>query len=328
MFQDSLSQLRTGYRGLFLVVTIALCAMFLSEHYGAPVMLFALLIGMAFNFMSDDPRCKGGVEFSAKTLLRIGVALLGFRLSFSQLMELGAPALLTVVGLLVLTILFGVIASRVLRRGWRFGLLTGGSVAICGASAALALASVLPARKDGERDLLFTVIAVTTLSTVAMIVYPLLFDALDMSDLQIGFLLGATIHDVAQVVGAGYSVSQTAGDLATLVKLERVAMLPVVLFTVLMLTNRDANASAIRIPGFLVFFIIFLIMNSFGIVPDIVTALAQDVSRWCLIFAISALGVKTALQGMFALGPKHVILIVAETIFLLIAAVLSIQLLP
>ena len=89
-----------------------------------------------------------------------------------------------------------------------FGLLTGVSVGICGASAALAIASILPRGKDGisERDTIFTVLGVTTLSTLAMVAYPIIATSLEFDDLKAGMFLGATIHDVAQVIGAGYTI--------------------------------------------------------------------------------------------------------------------------
>jgi uncharacterized integral membrane protein (TIGR00698 family) len=317
---------KAGYRGLVLALTVAACAKFVSEHYGAPVMMFALLIGMAFNFMSADERCAPGIEFASKTLLRIGVALLGFRLSLSEIANLGVKPVLAVVSLVVLTIVVGIAIAPFLGRRWRFGLLTGGSVAICGASAALAISAVLPKGRDLERDTLFTVVAVTTFSTVAMVVYPILFALLGLDDAQTGFLIGATIHDVAQVVGAGFSVSDTAGNLATLVKIQRVVLLPVLLLAIVLTTGGD-DKSGIRLPGFIIAFVALVLLNSFGVVPDLARALVATASQWLLIIAIAALGVKTSLKAMLELGAGHLAVIVGETLFLLIAAVVAIDLL-
>ena len=187
-------------------------------------MLFALLLGMALHFLSADPRAAEGIDFTAKKLLRVGIALLGARITFGQVADLGAAPVAIVVICLSATIGFGLLLARFTGRGWPFGILTAGSVAICGASAALAISAVLPRSESLERDTLFTVVAVTGLSTVAMVVYPILFAALGFDETAIGILIGATIHDVAQVVGAGYAVSNEAGDAATLVKLLRVAL--------------------------------------------------------------------------------------------------------
>lgn len=312
---------RTLFPGLLLALTIAAAARFLSEHYAAPVMLFALLIGMAFNFMADQERTGKGVVFASKTLLRLGIVLLGARITLGDIAGIGTSGLITVASLMALTIGFGFVCAKLFSRGWRFAILTGGAVAICGASAALALAAVIPANEKTERNVLFTVVAVTTLSTIAMIVYPVLFGLAGLSDVQSGFLIGATVHDVAQVVGAGYSISTEAGDTATIVKLLRVTLLPVVLIIVALSTaSRESGFSQVRLPLFVVGFGIVTLANSIGLIPAGVAALLVDASSWMLVIAISALGVRTNMKAMMDLGWRHVAVIVVETLFLLALA--------
>jgi uncharacterized integral membrane protein (TIGR00698 family) len=306
--------------GFLVAGTIAMAATFLSDHYGGPVMLFALLLGMAFNFLSQEGPCVPGITFASRTVLRFGVACLGARITVEEVVELGArPLVVTVLGV-TLTILIGVLLARRLRFTRDFGILTGGAVAICGASAALAIASVLPKGKGiDERDTIFTVIGVTTLSTVTMVVYPILARMLGLDDLSAGIFLGGTIHDVAQVVGAGYSISQEAGDAATMTKLLRVAMLvPVVLVITLLLFRGTSEGGGKRppLPLFLFAFVALVAVNSLGLIPELVRAATVDLSRWVLVAAIAALGVKTSLKSLAAVGPKALVLIVAETIFL------------
>ncbi len=305
--------------GLTLAATIAFASSFLAEHYGAPAMLFALLIGMAFNFLAENPRTAPGIAFSSRTLLRFGVALLGLRLTFSDVSQLGLTPILGVVGLLLLTLGGGVLLARAFGRPLAFGLLTGGSVAICGASAALAIAAVLPKHRIREEDILFTVVGVTTLSTVAMVLYPILFATLGLSDIEIGYLIGATIHDVAQVVGAGYSVSDTAGDIATFTKLLRVALLPLVLIVVATCYRNEPGGAA-RLPWFVVMFMALMVLRNVVPLPEIVLNLVNEASRFMLLTAISALGVKTSMAQMFASGPKGFLMIGAETLLLLVLA--------
>jgi uncharacterized integral membrane protein (TIGR00698 family) len=320
----ALRRCRSTYRGVMLALAVAAAARFFSDHYGAPAMLFALLFGIAFNFLSTDERCAPGIEFASKTLLRAGVALLGFRLSLSEIASLGAGSLLAVAGLLVLTIAFGILIAPLLGRHWRFGLLTGGAVAICGASAALAISAVLPRREGLEKDTLFTVMAVTTLSTVAMVTYPILTKLLGFGDAETGFVIGATIHDVAQVVGAGYSVSEIAGNLATLVKLERVALLPIVLLAITLFSGKGER-KGVGLPAFLVGFVACVLINSSGLTPPVVQTSAATLSQWLLTIAIAGLGIRTSLKVMLDLGPRHLILVVAETLFLLLAALLAVR---
>ena len=282
-------------------------------------MLFALLLGMALNFLAEEGRCIPGIQFASSVILRTGVALLGLRITIAQVAALGWSTVAMVVASVALTILVGIAIARFMKLGSAFGTLTGGAVAICGASAALAIASILPKHRNAERDASFTVIGVTALSTVAMIVYPIVAAVFGFSHHSAGIFIGATIHDVAQVVGAGYSISQDAGDTATIVKLLRVAMLlPVCLVIGLALHVRgsDAAHAAPVLPWFAVVFAILVGVASTGWIPQPVIDAGSTFSRWCLVTAISAIGMKTSLKSLVDMGLKPVMLIVAETLFL------------
>lgn len=299
--------------------TIAIAATFLSEHHGGPVMLFALLLGMAFHFLSQDGRCVAGIDFAAKRLRRVAVALLGAQITLAEIIGLGIVPLAAIIAAVAVTIGGGVLAARLLSFNSRFGALTGGAVSICGASAALAIASVLPKSETAERDTAFTVIAVTTLSTIAMIVYPLIVPLFHLSPVQAGLFLGGTIHDVAQVVGAGFSVSEEAGTVATVAKLLRVALLlPATFLLAVAFTarNRAERRVVPALPGFLLGFAALVALNSLGLLPPMTLGLLKPLSRWCLVTAIAALDMKTSLQAMAAVGARAVALIVGETLFL------------
>jgi uncharacterized integral membrane protein (TIGR00698 family) len=320
--------------GLLLSATIAAAASFLGSHYGAPVMLFALLLGMAFNFLHAEGACRTGVEFAAKFVLRLGVGLLGIRIVLDDLAQIGLAGAAMLVGLIALTVATGFVAAPIFRRQWRFALLTGGAVAICGASAALAIAAVIPHNDKTERNTLFTVMAVTALSTIAMVAYPLLFQTMGFSELQQGFLIGATIHDVAQVVGAGFSVSDRAGEMATIVKLFRVAMLPVVLIAIVLVLRLSgtgaAGGSIPLLPWFMLLFLALVVLGSTIDLPGVLVAQVDAIARACLITAIAALGIKTSLKALTAVGGGHLAIVVIETMVLLglaVAALHYIQLL-
>lgn len=307
--------------GVICAAVVAIAAMFMSEHYGASAMLFALLLGMALNFLGQDGKCVAGIQFAASTVLRFGVALLGLRITFGEISALGTSTALMVVAGVLLTILFGWLLGRFASVSKYFGLLTGGAVAICGASAALAIAAVLPRGQHHERDTTFAVIGVTALSTIAMVVYPVIVGVMGFNSNQAGIFLGATIHDVAQVVGAGYSMGKDAGDTATIVKLLRVAMLlPVILVLSLMFRERaSANANAMRpplLPWFAVAFGVLVALNSFVALPKQLLVVAGDTSRFALVLAISAIGMRTSLKELTVLGMRPVMLMVAETVFL------------
>jgi uncharacterized integral membrane protein (TIGR00698 family) len=315
------------YPGVLVALTIGLAAAFLSDHYGAPVMLFALLIGMAFHFLHEGGRCVAGIEFASRTVLRVGVALLGVRITFDQIASLGpAPVAMVVVGVAT-TALVGVALAKALGLSRTFGVLSGGAVAICGVAAALAIASVLPRTRETERDTILTAVSVTALSTLAMIVYPIVVTALGFDNKHAGIFLGGTIHDVAQVVGAGYMVSQESGDIATYVKMLRVAMLlPVVLAISIVLARAGIGerGKATLLPTFLIGFAALVAVNSTGLIPKEGVDAISNLSRWCLVTAIAALGMKTSFKDLIAVGWRPVGLMVTETFWIALLVLVAV----
>lgn len=306
--------------GLAIALVVAATATFLSQHYDAPVMLYALLLGMALNFVTEAPRGQPGIDFAAKGLMRIGVALLGFRIGWDQVSALGWGPVVMVVTLVGATILIATLAARAMGFNPLFGFLSGGATAICGASAAMALSAALPPNDRKEQATLFTVIGVSALSTTAMVVYPLITRALGLSDHAAGVFIGATIHDVAQVVGAGYAISPDAGDTATIVKLLRVAMLLPVILVAGQISRREAGAAGTErpplLPWFVAAFVALVALNSLVALPAAVTDAGKLLSSWCLVTAIAAIGMKTRLGDLAQVGWKPVALMVGETVLL------------
>ena len=310
--------------GLGIATITGMAAMFLSEHYNAPAMLFALLLGMAVSFLyQNDTPCACGIDFTASTLLRAGVVLLGLRIALGDLAVLGWQTALMLAGAIFTTIVLGVGLAKALGLQKRFGALTGGSVAICGASAALAISTILPKGENHERDTLLTVIGVTAMSTIAMVLYPIIAGQLGMTDTEAGIFLGGTIHDVAQVVGAGYSVSESAGDMATLTKLVRVAMLmPVVLIMMLVIkrfyqaSTQAEGGEVPQMPLFLIGFIALMLLNSFVSLPEFVVEAGTQVSRFFLVVSITAIGMKSNLGKLAEVGMLPIVMIVVETLWI------------
>ncbi len=307
--------------GLLLASVIAIASTFISQTRGGPTLLYALLLGMALNSVTVGGRAMAGVDFAARRVLRLGVALLGARITFEQVTTLGWRNLALVLAGVAVTIGFGYAASRSFGLSRRLGVLTGGATAICGASAAIAIASVLPRDERSERELIFTVAGVTALSTVAMIIYPVVVHWAGLDTHQTGVFLGGTIHDVAQVVGAGYSISPQVGDYAVLTKLLRVAMLaPVVMgITIAIRRRRQAGGEehhAPLLPAFLVGFILLAILSSLGYIPAKLAPVLDEVSRGCLVVAIAAVGLKTSLLEVKKVGARALALLCAETVFL------------
>ena len=305
--------------GLAFCTVLAVAATFLSERFRLSAMVFGLLLGMAFNFVAADARWRPGIEMSSRIVLRTAVALLGLRIALVDVLALGWAAIALAVAGIVVTMALGLAVARALRLGGRFAVLSGGAVAICGASAALAINSVLPRHDSTERDAGFVVIAVTALSTVAMFLYPLIAGLAGLDDRSAGIFLGGTIHDVAQVVGAGYSVSQRTGDVATIMKLTRVAMLLPVCFAIGMVLHARGGAAKRAtpiVPWFVAVFALLVVLGSFGWIPGAAIRHGGAISGWLLVIAMAAIGMKTPLRSLIQVGPRAMVLVVAETVLL------------
>lgn len=320
--------------GVLLCAVIALSASFVSEHYGGPQLLYALLIGLSFHFLAGDERFRAGLDFTGRTLLRAGVALLGFRITLDQIAALGWSAGLITLVAVASTIAFGLLLSRVMRRPMEEGLISGCAVGICGASAALAVSSVLPPTRENEGFTLLAVVGVTLMSTLAMVAYPLLAEAVGLTPAQAGVFFGATIHDVAQVVAAGMMLASAGGvgaaESATIVKLFRVMLLmPVVVIVAMAVRpprSGGTRAAAGRgstplLPGFLLAFIAFVLLATLGAVSESMKSASGTLSRALLVVAIASAGVKTSFADLARLGWAPVGMLVGETVW--IAAVVA-----
>ena len=313
--------------GLLASAIIAAAAGLVANVSGGPIMLFALLLGLAMNFLGEVERCSAGIAFTAKVVLRLGVALLGLNITMGEIASLGWPPLLLVLAAISLTILTSIVAAKWMGFDGRFGLLSGGATAICGASAAMALSAALPNHPQKERATLFTVIGVSILSTIAMLFYPAITRLAGLDNVHAGIFIGATIHDVAQVVGAGFAVSPETGKIATIVKLSRVLMLLPVILSVGLATRSSAGDAAQRpplVPWFAAVFAAFVVINSFAPLPADVRSWGSVASRSCLVAAIAALGVKTRFRDIAEVGWRPVILMVFETVFVAAIALIAI----
>ncbi|MFV3129012.1 YeiH family protein [Niveispirillum sp. KHB5.9] len=322
---------RDALPGLLLAAIVALAAGQMAAWQGGPVMLYALLFGMGLNFLASDARCQPGITIATKPVLRLGVALLGAKVTLGDMLGLGWGAVALAISGLLVTLSGGYVIGRLLRLNPAHALLSAGAVAICGASAALAISAALPARHQAEKPTLLVVVGVTALSTIAMLAYPLLSRLLGLGEEQAGLFFGATIHDVAQVVGAGYLVSDHAAEVAAIVKLMRVACLvPVVMAVAWIFWEKGEGtrkAALPTIPLFLLGFVALVAVNSAGLLPAPTLALLGEVSRGCLVLAVAALGMKTSLKELAALGPRPVAALVGQTLLLAVFALCFISLL-
>ena len=326
------AMLRQLAPGFFLSAAVAVAAV-LSAPYVAralpiPAMVIALFIGIALNSLAKRPAFEPGILFCVKTLLRWAVALLGLRIALAEIAALGLGTVVIVVLSMAITIVSGFLLARVFGQSDHYGALAGAGTAVCGASATLATASVLPHYQGKEADTVFVVIAVNALSTIAMVLYPPLCAVLGFDSTLTGIMLGATIHDVAQVAGAGYAVSEPTGNTAVIVKLFRVLLLfPVVVSIAWWFLRPRPPFSALKasVPVFALVFLALCVLNSIlsslPVAADVyqpTKAALGHVSTWGLLIAIGALGLGTSISAIAKLGWRHVATVTGTTIVILV----------
>ncbi len=304
--------------GVLATLAVALAAWAVAAVLRAPAMLIALVFGMALNpVFAVRPLLAPGVMFSARTILRLGIVLLGARVTIGELASLGAPTILLAVGGVAATIAGGWALGRLLGLKSDHAALSAGAVAICGASAALAIASVLPRQEHSDRNTMVTIIGVAALSTVAMVIYPLIAEALGMDHRAAGVFLGASIHDVAQVVGAGFMISPDTAETATIVKLMRVVCLaPAVAVLALLFRAQPASqarALVLPVPLFVLGFLAFMALRSAGVFSEPVAGALTALSQWALLISVVALGAKTSLKDVLAPGLRPLLALVLQT---------------
>ena len=293
--------------GTLVCAAVAACATIAGRASGVPAVLIALIAGAVLAHRFDVSPLASGVNFTVRSILRIGIALIGVRLSLTQIGELGMATALVAVGGVVLMLSAGTAIAMAFGLPRDRSLLSAGAVGICGASAALAISTALPRHDAQERQTVSTVAMVTALSTVAMLVYPLISKLLGLGDLESGIFFGASIHDVTQVAGAGAMVSPDAATAAIATKLVRVACLAPVVTAILMITARRArtargDTSPPAVPLFLLGFVLLAVLANFGILPPPLLGALSDMATYALVAATVALGMKTDIRLLRADG--------------------------
>lgn len=306
--------------GVALSILVAIAAVFLENQGLGPSLMIALVMGMSASVWVGGSIARPGLQFAGKHLLAVGVALLGIRLSLQDVIAVGIFPALVVVVAMALTVAASYAIARVLGLSARMGILSGVGTAVCGASAALATASVFPRDKDLERDTSLVVVTVVAISALAMILYPLLVMGMGLSNTQAGVVLGGSIHNVPQAVAAGFTVSEEAGDLATLTKLFRVSLLaPIVIIVSMVFLGRSDTASGKKagVPWFVIVFALLVVLGSLIDIPATVRQTTLDISNWLLLVAIAAIGMSTSLLSLRTVGLKVIVLVSINSIVLL-----------
>ena len=306
-----LTTLKPRIPGIAAAGALALAAGWIAGGLGDPLarnpvlvaMLFGLLLGSCFEC---PPALRPGLDFTKRQLLRLGVMLLGFRITVALLADLGwVPITIAAIELIVVLVVVRVVATRVFKLDSSLALLIAVGAAVCGAAAILSVASMTRAR---EQHAGFAITVITVAGTLALLLYPVAFLAgwmPGLDDRSFGVAVGASIFELAQVYGASYAVSEGALNAATLVKLSKVVMLVPLLVVLATLRARGPQGrgdARIPVPWFVVGFVAVLLFNSAVTVHPQVRQLVLDVDQFLFLMVMVALGLTTPVARLREAG--------------------------
>ena len=301
--------------GLLLSLAIAIIATMLNQYVhliGASV--FALLLGMFINFfMKDTKKYKDGITFTSKKLLKVAIVLLGTSLSVSQIIHVGKYSLVVMVFTLAAAFGFGYFIGKIFNMNWKLSSLISAGTGICGGTAVATLSQVIDA---DDSDVAYAISATFIFDVIMVILFPIMGTALGLSDMAFGLWAGTAVNDTSSVVAAGYAYSDAAGDFATIVKLTRtLSIIPVVLaFSYLNeklklkndngtnLTHKKVNLKKI-FPWFILLFLGAALLNSIGLIPATLSSSLAKLSKFLMVMALAAIGLKTDIRDVKKSGP-------------------------
>jgi len=328
-------EIRPALPGLYLVIAVAIVARYLhqlipnaSMARAVSEVFIAVLIGLHIrNAIRFSARFETGVRFALQHVLRLGIILLGLRLSLQDVVTTGVTSLMLILACMALALSLAYFAAKFLKIPARLAALIGVGTAICGNTAIIAVAPVIEAQ---DEDISFAVATITFFGTLAVIVYPIIGYFIGLTDRTFGLWVGTAVNDTSQVVAAGAAFSERARDVATVVKLTRnTLMAPLIVVIGLVYAraqNRRAASTAVRfslgkiVPWFVIGFLLMALFRTLGVAldwlprdvaqPGALTAAAKvlslidEVATFAVLMALSAIGLSTDIEAVRRTGLK------------------------
>ncbi|GLK64237.1 YeiH family protein [Paracoccus kondratievae] len=297
--------------GLGLTFAIAVAATAVQQLSGIAALsplVVAMVLGMAIGNLTGTPEAaRAGIGFSLRRILRLAIVLLGFQLTLEQLRAVGLPGLTVIAVTLAVTFVFTRWVGRVLGVEARLAELIAAGTSVCGASAVIATNTVT---RGTDEDVAYAIACVTVFGSLSMLAMPILGGMMAMGPTSYGIWVGATIHEVAQVVGAGFQHGAEAGQAATVAKLSRVIMLAPLILTLGALARRRGakGTGKAPTPWFVLGFIAVVVLNSALPLPEALHAEVAGLTAFLLTMALAAMGLETDLRKLRAKGIRPLLL--------------------
>jgi uncharacterized integral membrane protein (TIGR00698 family) len=319
---------RGTWAGLLLTSVIGVISYFVGPYVpGVGFVLLGLILGMtAGNFFKVPAVFSDGISYSSSKMLEFSVVMLAFGMQFSKLEALGFDVLAGIAICLLAVLVLTYFLSRWFRCPGSTGILTGFGTAICGSSA---IAAAAPGMAENKEDVGIALAVINLLGAAGMLLLPAVLPLLPLSLNQIGFLIGGSLHSVANVAGAGYALGDEIGQIALSVKMIRVALLSpmVIIFSVLVSGSKGKTwKEKLRLPPYLWAFIAVTALVSIVELPTIIIQSADLAGKIALTVAMTAIGFKLSIRTLYQSGKAAmgfgVILFAAQ--FLLMALIMAI----
>lgn len=305
-----------GFAMAFLIAWIAKFLESLLPIHLVGASVIALFLGMCLNiWLGKQNIFKPGLKFTSKKVLKFSIILLGASLSIGTVLHVGKLSLVVMIFTLLTCFGGGFLSGKLLGLNWKLSNLISAGTGICGGSAIAAVAPVIDAE---DKDIAYAMSATFLFDMAMIVLFPVMGHMLGLNDAAYGLWAGTAVNDTSSVVAAGYAFSETAGDFATMVKLTRtLAIIPTVLVFAMIqvhLLRRGAknttSASSKRVnvislfPWFIVGFVALAVINSFGVIPAIVSSTAKSISKFLMVMALAAIGLGTSFKEMKQAGAK------------------------
>ena len=326
--------------GILLMVLFSCAAFYIGDmdlikSLSLSPMIVGIVLGMLYanSLRNNLPETwVPGITFCSKKVLRFGIVLYGFRLTFLDITAVGLPAIIIDAIVVTITILGGVAIGRLLKMDSGIALLASIGSGICGAAAIL---GAEPAIKTKAYKTAVAVATVVIFGTIAMFVYPMFYrwGLFDLTPQQMGIMTGSTVHEVAHVVGAGNAMGKEVADSAIIVKMIRVMMLVPVLLILSWsvakaaaktmadngsIDNANASKGKIQMPWFAIYFLLVIGFNSCGILPQNIVDFINTFDTFLLTMAMTALGAETSIDKFKKAGFKPFLLAAILFVWLMV----------
>lgn len=304
--------------GILLIALFSCAAFYIADFDFIQKLSFSpLIVGIVLGMLYANSLRNNlpetwvpGIKFCSKQILRLGIILYGFRLTFQSVIAVGTEAIVIDLIVVCITIFIGILAGKLLKMDKDLTLLTATGSAICGAAAVLGAESVI---KPQPYKTAVAVSTVVIFGTIAMFIYPVLYRSgvTGLDETGMGVYTGSTLHEVAHVVGAGNAMGENISDTAIIVKMIRVILLAPVLLAMSFFTRSATGTGGkkqITIPWFAFGFIAVIGFNSLNLLPASVVGFINNFDTFLLTMAMTALGAETSIDKFRQAGAKPFIL--------------------